>query len=112
MAMISIMLGTKVETGVSATLLSHLPFCACSPLRPGMTSVLDFTQPVSSDGKGPHKLSVMDYAKQGWEDRGCCDFVHSVGWTKQDHPMARCVSLSEASLGYQEHKRVVDSQQL
>jgi hypothetical protein len=67
-----------------------------------MTSVLDFTQPVSADGKGPHKLSVMDYARRGWEDRGCCDFVHSVGWTKQDHPMARCVSLSEASLGYHE----------
>lgn len=64
-----------------------------------MTSVLDFTRPVSADNKGPHKLSVMDYAARGWEDRGCCDFVHSVGWTKQDHPMARYTALSKSLWG-------------
>lgn len=57
-----------------------------APPGPGLkegASMVDF-----SDGPAT-KLSVLDYARQAAEERACCDFVHSVGWTRKDHPMSK-----------------------
>jgi hypothetical protein len=43
-----------------------------------------------SYGDGPLKRwTLVEYAQKALAERGCYDYVFSVGWVKPDHPMNR-----------------------